>query len=892
MNWWRRLLNKRKLETQLDRELQFHLERLGADYVRAGMTEKGALRKARLIFGAVEEVKEECRDARGTLWVESILQDIQFAVRTLRKSPGFALAAILTLALGIGANSAVFSVVNGVILRALPYKDPGRLAAVDETLRRTGESLAFSYLDFLDFQRQNRSFEAIAAIRHQGANLTGPGEPEYVHTAQISHGFFSVLGVNPVRGRTFRADDDRLGAAPVAIIGYSLWQQRFGGRENALGQSLVLNGKAYAVIGVIPAGFRYDGERQIFVPIGQIDDVVLRTRDFHPGIRAVARLNPQVTLQQANSEAKLIGHRLAREYPAIDAEMSFGVEPLKQTVIGEVAPTLFLLAGAVGLVLLIACANVANLFLTRSLSRVREFSIRAALGAGRGRLIRQLLTESLLLSFVGGAVGLLLAAEGTHWALLHLPDWLPRTSEVSFDFRILLFTLFVSVLTGILFGLVPAFRRQLSRNPVLAQGSRASSRGILRLQSGFVIAELALALILLTGAGLMIRTIAGLWSVNPGFDPHDLLTMSLGLSPKILQNPALVRADWQQILDRVESTPGVETADIDSLLPLSGDNQQVGYWTTAAPPKNAPYATLYTPSPDYLKTMKVPLLAGRFFTSQDRLGSQPVVVIDQALARKVFPGQNPVGRTLSIQFIGITHVVGVIGSIKHLSLDEDAHGPNQGAIYFPFLQLPDEFMKTTASGMSLFVRTAGSPLSVIQAVKSSVLGPDRDQPVRDVASMEQIISDSLGRRRAMLYLLGTFAALSLMLASIGIYGVISYWTAQRVQEVGIRMALGAQPAQVLKFFLSQGLRMVLIGILAGTAASLALMRLMTKLLYGVSPADPATLVAVGLTLAAVALVAIYIPARRAAHVDPMAALHYEYCVSIASTAHLLFSVAR
>jgi predicted permease len=874
-SWWRRLLNKGKLESQLDKELQFHLERLTAEYVRAGMTEKEAIRKARLSFGAVEELKEECRDARGTLWVESMLQDILFAARTLRKSPGFAAAAICTLALGIGANSAVFSVVNGVILRALPYKDPGRLTAVDETLRRTGERFAFSYLDFLDFQRQNRSFEAIAAIRHQGANLTGPGEPEYVHTAQISHGFFSVLGVNPIRGRTFRADEDHLGAAPVAIIGYSLWQQRFGGRENVLGQSLVLNGKAYTVIGVIPAGFRYDGERQIFVPIGQIDDVVLRTRDFHPGIRAVARLNPEVTLQQANSEAKLIGQRLAREYPATDAEMSFGAEPLKQTIIGDVAPTLFLLAGAVGLVLLIACANVANLFLTRSLSRVREFSIRAALGAGRGRLIRQLLTESLLLSFVGGAVGLLLAAEGTHWALLHLPDWLPRTSEVSFDFRILLFTLVTSVLTGIVFGLVPALRQQLRLNPVLAQGSRATSRGILRLQSGFVIAELALALVLLSGAGLMIRTIAGLWSVNPGFDPHNLLTMSVGLSPKVLQNPALVRADWQQILDRVQNTPGVEATDIDSLLPLSGDNQSVGYWTTAAPPKNPPFATLYTPSHGYLKAMKVPLLRGRFFTNQDRVGSQSVIVIDQALARRVFAGQNPVGRTLSVQIIGVSHIIGVVGSIKHASLDEDAYSAKQGAIYFPFFELPDEFMRTTASGMCLVVRTAGNPVSVISAVKSSVLGPDRDQPVRDVVTMEQLISDSIGRRRAMLFLLGTFAALSLVLASIGIYGVISYWTVRRVQEVGIRMALGAQPAQVLQLFLSQGLRMVLIGILAGTAASFALMRLMTKLLYGVSPGDPRTLMAVGLTLAAVASGAIYIPARRAAHVDPMAALHYE-----------------
>ncbi|MBV8810808.1 MAG: ABC transporter permease [Acidobacteriaceae bacterium] len=878
MTWWRRLFNKRALEAQLEKELRFHLERQASDYMRSGRTEKEALRAARISFGAFEEVKEECREARGTLWLESTLQDLQFAVRTLRKSPGFALAAICTLALGIGANTAIFSVINGVILRALPYHDPAHLVAVDECLRRTGEPLAFSYLDFLDFQRQTRSFETIAAARHQGANLTDPGEPEYVHTLQVSHGFFSVLGVNLEVGRTFRADEDRQGAASVVIIGHSVWQQRFGGRHDVLGQILVLNGKAYTVVGVAPAGFRYDnGERQIFVPIGQLDDVVLRTREFHPGIRAVARLKQGITLQQANSEANVIGQRLAREYPTPDGEMTFRAEPLKQYVIGDVAPTLFLLAGAVGLVLLIACANVANLFLTRSLSRVREFSVRAALGASRRRLIRQLLVESLLLSFAGGAVGWILALQGTHWALLHLPDWLPRSNEVSFDFRILLFTLVISALTGIVFGIVPALRQQVTLNPALAPGARATTRGILRLQSGFVIAELALALILLTGAGLMIRTLAGLWSVNPGFDQHHLLTMSVGLSPKVLQNPALIRADWQQILDRVRSTPGVEGAYIDSLLPLGGDNDEVHYWTTAAttPPKDAPIATLYTPSPGCLETMKIPLIAGRFFTEHDRLESQRSIVIDQTLAHRVFGGQNPIGRTLSVQFVGISHIVGVIGPIKQISLDEDANGPSQGAIYFPFFQLPDEFMRSTASGMGLVVRTAGSPTAVIQAVKSSVLGPDRDQPVRDVATMEQLIADSIGRRRAMLVLLGTFAGLSLVLASIGIYGVISYWTVRRVQEVGVRMALGARPAQVLQLFLSQGLRMIAIGVAGGAAASFVLTRLMSRLLYGVSPADPMTHFGVVLTLAIVASAAIYIPARRAARTDPMVALRYE-----------------
>ncbi|MBV8551275.1 MAG: ABC transporter permease [Acidobacteriaceae bacterium] len=878
MSWLQRLFAKKRLETQLQKELQSHVERQIADYLRSGMSEADARRKAAVAFGGMEQIKEECRDARGTLWLESTVQDIRYAARTLRKSPGFAIAAICTLALGIGANTAIFTVINGVILRALPYHDPSRLVKVDECLRKSGEPFAFSYPDFLDCQRQNSAFTGIGALRQRDANMTAPGEPEYVLTSEVSASFFPALGIRPVAGRMFRAEEDHAGAAPVVMIAYSLWQQRFGGRVDAIGKRLVLQGKGYTVIGVLPAHFRFSSPpRQIFTLIGQDEDMILKTRDFHPGIMAIARLKPGVTWEQADAELKVIGQRLGSQYPDTNREMTFRAEPLKQGVVGDVAPTLFLLAGAVGLVLLIACANVGNLFLTRSLSRTREFSIRAAIGAGRSRLLRQLLTESVLLSVTGGVAGLLLAVEATHRALNRLPDWLPRTDEISLDGRVLLFTLAVSVLTGVLFGLAPALRQRLSLATGLGQGARGTGRGILRLQSIFVVAELALALVLLTGAGLMLRTIASLWSVNPGFDAQHLLVMSIGLSPKTIRNPALMRANWRQTLERVQETPGVQAAALDSLVPLSGDNDAIHYWTSAAatPPKDSPLAIVYTPTSDYLKTMKVPLLSGRFFTDQDRLGSEPVIVVDQVLADRIFRGQDPVGRTLSVQWIGVTHIVGVIGTVKHLSLDEDADSERVPAIYFPFFQFSDDFMRTSDSGMALLVRTSGSPAPILRAIKSSVLGPDRDQPVHDVMTMEQMIADSLARRRWVLMLLAIFAGVALILASIGIYGVISYWSTERIQEVGIRMALGAQRAEVLRLFMTQGLRMVLFGIGFGTVAGFALTRLLKSLLYRVSPADPLTLAAVALVLASVATGAIYLPARRAAQIDPMQALRWD-----------------
>ncbi|MGH9583355.1 MAG: ABC transporter permease, partial [Bryobacteraceae bacterium] len=447
----------------------------------------------------------------------------------------------------------------------------------------------------------------------------------------VSASFLDVLGVHPVLGRNFTPEQDKLGAAPVVIISYSFWQQRFGGHHNAIGSRIVLNGKGYTVIGVLPARFRFFDRRPILTPIGQANEIGMQRRDFHPGIQAIARLKPGVTREQANAELRLIADRLARAYPETDANYTFRSIPLKRQIVGNVGSMLFLLAGAVGLVLLIACANVANLFLARSISRAREFALRAALGASRWRLIRQLLTESLLLSFAGGAAGLLIAVAGTRWAVAHLPGWLPRTGEISVDGRLLLFTLAASILSGIAFGIAPVIRRRFHLDADLKQSARGSGRGIQRTQSAFVVAQLALALVLLAGSGLMLRTIAHLWGISPGFDPHNLLVMTAGLPPKALKSPAYIRNAWRQMLERVRNTPGVQAAAIDGIVPLSGSSSQIAYWTTgeSQPPKNAPMAFLFTPTPDYLQTMKIPLLRGRFFDEHDRVGNAPVTVIDE-----------------------------------------------------------------------------------------------------------------------------------------------------------------------------------------------------------------------------------------------------------------------
>jgi putative ABC transport system permease protein len=878
MDWFRRLWRKQNLERQLDSELRFHFERRVADNRQRGMSEDDARRAARLELGGLDEAKEACRDARGTAWVDTTIQDLRFAARTLRKNPGYAVAAILTLALGIGANTAIFSVIDGVVLRPLAYPEPQRLVALDEPTEPLPVDRSFAYQDFVDCARQAHSFAAIAAWRNLGASLTSPGAPEYVNRREVSASYFSVLGVRMALGRGFLPAENQIGAPPVAILSDSMWRNRFGASPRAIGARLVLGGVGYTVVGVLPPDFRFFGNRKIYTPIGQDGDVSMMARAAHPGIYGIARLKNGVTASQAGAELRLIASRLAKQYPATDAGRTFGIEPLKQAVIGDAGATLYLLAGAVALVLLIACANVANLVLARSVSRGREFAIRAALGASGGRVLRQVITEGLLLGLAGGAAGIAAAWLGMRVILRYLPDALPRANGVALDGRVLLFTLAVSLLTGLVFGLAPRIRAAARLDTTLREASRGNTSPFRGVQHGLVAAEVALAVVLLVGSGLMLRTIAGLWAVNPGFDISNLTVMEVGLAPDVTSEAARVLPAWQQMIRDVEAVPGVEGAALNTILPLRGDDNAIGYWTTPQPPPvdKMPQAMLYTPTVDYFRTMRIRLLAGRLFDTHDTVHSQPVAIVDQLLARRAFPGENPIGREITLRGLAKARVVGIVAHVKHWGLGEDPHHDATEELYFPFEQIPTMSMPTLAvRGMALVIRTSVSPLAVLDRLKQSVLGPGGDQPAHDVETMDEIVADSLARRRLFLMLLGVFASAALLLAAMGIYGVVSYSIGRRTQEIGIRSALGATTRQILGLLMRQGMTMVLAGVAAGALASLGLMRLMRSMLFGVGPGDPLTMAVVLAALCGIGALAIYIPARRGARVDPTTALRYE-----------------
>ncbi|MFZ0589830.1 MAG: ABC transporter permease [Bryobacteraceae bacterium] len=879
MTWLRRLLGRRRMEDQLDKELRFHLERHAADLIAHGQNPDEARRQARIAFGGPEQVKEQCRDARGTRRIEDLFQDLRYALRTMRQRPGFAAVAVMTLALGTGATSVMFTVVSGVLLKPLAYPEPQRLVSLHE---HSEFEWAFSYPNFLDCKRQSRSL-AMAAWRFGGGTISEPGEADYIFGRQISADLFSVLGVPLYRGRAFLRDEDRPGGAPVAIISYGLWQSRFGGKPDAIGGRIVFNGKgyigsrAYTVVGITPSRFQLSGEADVFTPIGQNTAPTMQNREMHPGIQVIGRLRSGVTLAQAQAEVALIGHRLAKQYPKEDAGQNFGAEPLRQRIVGDVRPILWLLLGSVSLVLLIACVNVASLLLARAVSRERELAMRAALGAGRGRLIRQCLTESAILALAGGALGVILAAVGARPFVTFWPGSLPRAEEIHLDWRVLLFAFSASLLSGLFFGLAPALRapaRELERT--LRAGARTVTGSSRRLHSGFVISEISLAVVLLIAAGILGRTLLRVSSLNPGFDPHNVLVTQVALSSDALTSPAGTRAAWQDILDRVRSVPGVRSVAVADIVPMGTDTEEIGYWTTSSPPpaNRIPLSIMNLVTPDYLKVMGIKLLQGRFFTGQDRPGGEPVVVIDDVMAQRAFGGRNPIGNRLNLQFLGATRVAGVVGHVRHFGLAADDQASVREQIYIPFVQLPDPFMRLT-SGMWLMVRTGVSPLTMVEAVRRSVRSATRDQAIYDVSTMEQIVGASLARQRFLLLLFSIFAGLALLLACIGIYGVLAYLTSQRVPEIGVRMALGANAGDVMRMVFRQSLVMIFIGVAVGIAASLAAGRVLEQLVAGVQPTDPVTYATMISVLAAAALFASFLPARRAARVDPMTALRQE-----------------
>jgi predicted permease len=817
--------------------------------------------------------------------MNAFLQDIRYALRMLAQSPGFSAIAILTLALGIGANTALFSVVNGVLLNPLPYPQPDRLVALYSRTSTFAQS-SISYPNFLDWQRNNRSLASIAAYRSDDFNLTGAGEPERVRTEMISADFFSILGVTPLMGRAFTAQDDHAGAAPVVILSEGFWKRKLGGSTQTLGQPLTLNGTPYTVVGIIRASFFFMGSNfrlsDAYVPIGQWTDPTFLHRRVGMGMNAVARLKPGATLTQARSDLDNVARALAKAYPEADKDSGITLVPLKQDMVGDVAPLLYVLLGAVGLVLLIACVNLANLLLARSTGRTREFAIRAALGASRRRVAQQLLTESVLLAVTGGTLGFLLAAWGTRVAIRLLPQALPRSEQVGLDWHVLLFTLGLSLFAGILFGLAPALKAfQPNLQETLREGGRGSSGARHRLQGAFVVAETALALVLLVGATLMIRSLACLWAVDPGFNPHQLISFSIAYPPEMMKaSPDVLRNRSLQLDAALEAIPGVESVSaMGGSLPMQGDSE-LPFWLEGQPAPASDsemnWALFYLVEPGYLNAMQIPLQRGRFLNAQDTLHSPPVIVIDENLARKFFPGQNPIGKRLNLGLLGVlAEIVGVTGHVKHFGLDNDAHATIQAQFYFPLMQVPDKFMPLLSKGVEFVMRTRVPPETLLGAIRHTVGQSNSQQVVYGVETMDETIARSLAARRFAMDLLGVFAALALLLACVGIYGVISYLASQRMHEIGIRIALGAQRANVLRLVIGEGTRMALVGVALGTAAALGLTRLMANQLFGVSAHDPLTFVGMALLLTIVAIGACYLPARRAMRTDPMAALRQE-----------------
>jgi predicted permease len=817
--------------------------------------------------------------------MESLIQDLKYAARVLLKSPGFVLIAVLTLALGIGANTALFSVVNGVLLRPLPFPRPNELVVLSEKTANF-DSSSISYPNFLDWQRSNSSFASLAAYRSDDFSITGSGEAERVRVGMISAGFFEILGVSPARGRLFTADEDHLSAAPVVVISAGLWQRKFGSAPDIVGKRITMNGDGYTVIGVVPVSFQLEstnfGIKDVFVPIGENKDPLFHDRDVHEGMRALGRLKPGVTLAAAQAEMDQIANNLALAYPDADKGAGISLVPLKKDIVGDVQPFLWVLLGAVGFVLLIACVNVANLQLARATARSREFAIRAALGASQSRVIRQLLTESVVLGLAGGTLGLLLAAWGTQAALKVLPETLPRAQDVGVDGRVLIFTLVASVVAGVLFGLAPALKiARPNLQETLKESGRGASGTRHRAQGVFVVVEMAMALVLLIGAGLMIRSLLDLWNVNPGFNPQGVLTFAVSLSPSLGANATTSRNAIREMDERLQRIPGVEAvSSTGGALPMTGDNE-FPFWLGGQPkPANQSdmkQSLFYLAEPDYLSAMGIPLHRGRFFTQNDNEHSPPVIVIDESFAREYFPNEDPIGKRINIGIINSEpEIIGVVGHVKHWGLDTDgdAKHPILAQAYMPFMQIPDQFWNGPPQS-EVVVRSKGSPASMAPAIREAVEKLNAENVMYETKPLDQIVADSLAARRFSMILLGVFAALALLLSSIGIYGVISYVVGQRTHEIGIRMALGAQRSHVLRLMLGEGMKMALVGVAIGIAAALGLTQLMTKMLFGVSAADPITFCAVAFILTSVALTACYIPARRAMRVDPMVALRYE-----------------
>ena len=811
----------------------------------------------------------------------ALLQDLRYGIRMLAKSPGFTAIAILTLALGIGTNTGLFSVVNGVLLNPLAYPQSGQLVALYG--KTSGfDQAPINYLNSLDWQRDTKTFSSMAMYRNQDYNFIGTGEAERLSGYMISADFFSTLGARPILGRTFRPDDDHPGAAPVVILGGGFWKRKFGSSLEIIGESIILNGTSYTIVGVIPAGFTFYGhDRDVYTPIGQWNDASFRDRRVDVSAHGVGRLKPEVTLAQAKADMDSIAQNLAVAYPEADKAVGITLVSMKQDIVGNVQPFLIVLLAAVGFLLLIACANVANLLLARSMGRSREFAIRAALGASHLRVLRQLLTESILLAGLGGSLGILFALWGTKAALGTLPGTLPRANEVSLDSRVLLFAMALSLFAGIVFGLAPALKTsRVNLEEILKQSGRGLSGTRHRLQGVFVAVEVAMALVLLVGAGLMVRSLAALWRVNPGFNPSHAITFSLSLPAAPTTSSAETRARLRHFDDKMQSIPGVQAVSVTLGSRPMIHNSSVPFWIEGQPkPANLPempQAMFSLVESGFQQAMGVTLELGRFITPQDDEHAPVVVDIDDIFARTYFPNENPIGKHINLAGFNVqAEIVGVVGHVKQWGLDADANSAIEAQLDYPFMQLPEKLMPLAADAVAVVLRTEGDPTAVMGSVRRAVGEIDPREVVYNVQTMDEVVSNSFAARRLSMILLGVFAALALVLACVGIYGVISYLVGQRTHEIGVRVALGAQRGDVLRLVLGHGARMALIGVAIGSGAALGLTRLMANQLFGVTAHDPLTFAGVAILLMIVAVAACYIPARRAMRVDPMIALRHE-----------------
>ena len=808
----------------------------------------------------------------------TLMQDVRHGARMLRQSPGFTLIAAIALALGIGANTAMFSAVNGVLLRPLPYREPERLLRLYTSMPQFREA-SVSYPNFLDWQLRSRSFELMAAYRNETFNLTGQGTPERLRGTMASSTIFAALGVKPIVGRTFRDEDDRRGGEPVVVLTSSFWSVRFGSDREVIGRAITLNEKLYTIVGVVPADDAIWQRTSVIVPIGQWSEPLFWDRSVSMGMGVLGRLRAGTSTERAQAELDAVAAALALEYPKEDKDHGIYAVSLRDDLTGAVKTPLVVLLGAVGFVLLIACANVANLLLARSSARRREFAIRGALGASRGRLMRQLLTEGLLLAILGGSLGLAMAASLNEVLIAKIAARLPRADQIHRDASVLGFNGLVALLASVLFGITPALDAARSDvSTALKEGGRGttSRHG---LQRALVVVEVALALVLATSAGLMMRTMSQLWSVNPGFDPRNVLTFGVAGSPAVHGTPTAVRNGVTDTTERLRSIPGVQAISlVGGAMPMKSDSE-LPYWVEGRPkpePSQMDLALFSFVDPGYLSVMRIPLYRGRFLSTQDDENSPCVAAIDEEFVRRAFPNQDPLGQRVNLELLQLRcEVVGVVGHVKQWGLDADATAKVQSQMYLASRQIPDSVMDLISTGSEYVVRTTVEPYALVPALERTISGINGKMVAYGEESMVDVIGNSLSARRFTRLLLGAFAALALALAAVGIYGVVSYSVAQSTHEIGVRMALGADGGTVLRTVLRGAMQMALIGIAIGAVSALAVTRVMKDLLFGVSAADPATFGATAVLLASVAVVASYVPARRATKVDPIVALRYE-----------------